>query len=42
LRIDHALLSPAVAERLSACRVGKAWRGRANPSDHASLLCVLD
>lgn len=42
LRIDHALLSPAVAERLSACRVGKTWRGRANPSDHASLLCVLE
>jgi exodeoxyribonuclease-3 len=42
LRIDHALLSPAVAERLASCRVARAYRGRMNPSDHAPLLCTLD
>ena len=42
LRIDHALLSPDLAERLSACRVVKRMRGLAQPSDHAPLLCVLD
>ena len=42
LRIDHALLSADVAQRLSACRVVKRMRGLASPSDHAPLLCVLD
>jgi exodeoxyribonuclease-3 len=42
LRIDHALLSPDIAERLNACRVVKRMRGLASPSDHAPLLCVLD
>lgn len=42
LRIDHALLSADVAQRLSACRVVKRMRGMAQPSDHAPLLCVLD
>lgn len=42
LRIDHALLSPTLAERLASCRVARAYRGRMNPSDHAPLLCTLD
>jgi exodeoxyribonuclease-3 len=42
LRIDHALLSADVAQRLSACRVVKRMRGLASPSDHAPLLCVLE
>ncbi|MCC7282043.1 MAG: exodeoxyribonuclease III [Acetobacteraceae bacterium] len=42
LRIDHALLSPDIAERLAGCRVAKRMRGLASPSDHAPLLCVLE
>lgn len=42
LRIDHALLSAAVAQRLSDCRVVRRMRGMTQPSDHAPLLCVLD
>jgi len=42
LRIDHALLSPDIAERLRECRVVKRMRGLAQPSDHAPLLCVLE
>jgi exodeoxyribonuclease-3 len=35
LRIDHLLLSPAVARRLTAAGVDKAFRGREKASDHA-------
>lgn len=42
MRIDHALLSATVAERLAECRVVKRLRGLASPSDHAPLLCRLD
>jgi exodeoxyribonuclease-3 len=42
LRIDHALLSAEPAQRLADCRVVKAMRAKASPSDHAPLLCVLD
>lgn len=34
-RIDHLLLSPAVADRLVACGVDKDHRGREKASDHA-------
>lgn len=34
-RIDHALLSPEIADRLVACGVDKAHRGREKASDHA-------
>ncbi|MEP7350916.1 MAG: exodeoxyribonuclease III [Sphingorhabdus sp.] len=34
-RIDHLLLSPAVADRLTACGVDKEHRGREKASDHA-------
>lgn len=34
-RIDHLLLSPAVADRLVACGVDKEHRGREKASDHA-------
>jgi exodeoxyribonuclease-3 len=35
LRIDHLLLSPALAPRLKAAGVDKAFRGREKASDHA-------
>ena len=34
-RIDHLLLSPAVADRLTRCGVDKDHRGREKASDHA-------
>lgn len=34
-RIDHLLLSPAVADRLQDANVNKAYRGREKASDHA-------
>ncbi len=36
-RIDHALLSPELADRLIGCGVDKAHRGRETPSDHAPM-----
>ena len=36
-RIDHALLSPELADRLTACGVDKAYRGREKASDHAPI-----
>jgi exodeoxyribonuclease-3 len=36
-RIDHALLSPELADRLVACGVDKAHRGREKASDHAPI-----
>ncbi len=40
-RIDHALLSPEVADRLVACGVDKAYRGREKASDHAPVWVQL-
>ena len=36
-RIDHALLSPELADRLMACGVDKDHRGREKASDHAPI-----
>jgi exodeoxyribonuclease III len=36
-RIDHALLSPELADRLLSCGVDKAHRGREKASDHAPM-----
>ncbi len=41
LRIDHALLSPALAERLVSAAPDKAERARAQPSDHVPVLIEL-
>lgn len=38
-RIDHALLSPEMADRLIACGVDKDHRGRERASDHAPVWC---
>ncbi len=41
IRIDHFLLSPAVAERLTSCTIDKAPRAQAKPSDHTPILIEL-
>lgn len=41
LRIDHVLLSPEAADRLSACMVERATREGERPSDHAAVSVVL-
>jgi exodeoxyribonuclease III len=40
-RIDHILLSPECADRLEACGVDKAHRGREKASDHAPVWARL-
>ena len=42
LRIDHALLSPVLAERLISAVPDRDERGRAQPSDHVPVLIELD
>jgi exodeoxyribonuclease-3 len=37
LRIDHALLSPRLAERLTGLTIHKTERGRTQPSDHVPV-----
>ena len=41
LRIDHALLSPAVAERLLTATPDRDERGQVQPSDHVPLIIEL-
>ena len=42
LRIDHALLSPALADRLASAAPDKQVRGEDQPSDHVPVLITLD
>ncbi len=42
LRIDHLLLSPHAADRLSSVGIDKEERGRPEPSDHVPVWCELD
>ena len=42
LRIDHILLSPQAADRLTACDIDKDVRGREKPSDHVPIWAALD
>ncbi len=42
LRIDHALLSPTVAERLAAATPDKAARGEDQPSDHVPVVIEIN
>jgi exodeoxyribonuclease-3 len=42
LRIDHLLLSPALAPRLKSAGVDRDVRGREKPSDHAPTWVELD
>ena len=41
LRIDHLLLSPQAADRLAACTIDKAPRGKDKASDHTPIWCEL-
>ncbi len=41
LRIDHALLSPELAERLESCAVDTVPRSEAQPSDHTVVIATL-
>jgi exodeoxyribonuclease III len=41
-RIDHMLLSPIAADRLTRCGVDKEHRGREKASDHAPIWLELD
>ncbi len=42
LRIDHALFSPRIAERLRGITIHKAERGKTQPSDHVPVSVLLD
>ena len=42
LRIDHALLSPTLAERLTAAMPDRQERGEDAPSDHVPVLVEID
>ena len=42
LRLDHFLLSPALAKRLTDAGVDRNIRGKANASDHAPAWIELD
>ena len=41
LRIDHALLSPELAERLESCEVDTMPRSESQPSDHTPVIATL-
>ena len=41
IRIDHFLLSPALAARLVSCDIDKGPRGEQKPSDHTPVLIEL-
>lgn len=41
LRIDHALLGPDLAERLTTCEVDTLPRGETQPSDHTPVIVTL-
>lgn len=42
IRIDHLLLSPQAADRLSACRIDRVTRSWEKPSDHVPIWAELD
>jgi exodeoxyribonuclease-3 len=42
LRIDHILLSPALAARCTACAIDRAPRKWEQPSDHVPVIATLD
>ncbi len=41
IRIDHLLLSPQAADRLTACEIDKGPRGQPKASDHTPVWCEL-
>lgn len=42
LRIDHLLLSPQAADRLSTCEIDRKPRGKEKASDHTPIWCELE
>ncbi|MBL3676237.1 MAG: exodeoxyribonuclease III [Alphaproteobacteria bacterium] len=42
IRIDHALLAPALADRLVSCEVDAGPRGWDTPSDHTPLIVEIE
>ena len=42
LRIDHLLLSPQAADRLSVCEIDRKPRGKEKASDHTPIWCELE
>ena len=42
LRIDHILMSPAMAQRCTACTIDRAPRKWPQPSDHTPVIATLD
>ncbi len=42
IRIDHFLLSPQLADRLTECGIDKEMRGRERPSDHVPIWINMD
>jgi exodeoxyribonuclease-3 len=41
IRIDHFLLSPAIADRLQSCDIDRGPRGQERPSDHTPIILGL-
>jgi len=41
IRIDHLLLSPQAADRLTACEIDKGPRGKQKASDHTPVWCEI-
>ncbi len=41
VRIDHMLLSPQAADRLTACEIDRKPRGKPKASDHTPIWCEL-
>lgn len=41
IRIDHFLLTPAVAARLEACAIDRSPRALEKPSDHTPVVLTL-
>lgn len=41
IRIDHFLLSPAIASSIVSCEIDKAPRAEARPSDHTPIILTL-
>ncbi|WP_118134373.1 exodeoxyribonuclease III [Oceanicella sp. SM1341] len=42
IRIDHILLTPQAADRLTACGIDRDERDKEKPSDHVPIWCDLD
>ncbi len=42
LRIDHLLLSPQAADRLTGCEIDRKPRGKEKASDHTPIWCELE